>query len=70
MNFDYSEEQQLLADSVRRLLQKDYEFEARRKIVASEEGYSPAIWAKFAEMASRRCRCPRSTAALAAAPST
>ena len=50
MNFDYSEEQQLLADSVRRLLQKDYEFEARRKIVASEEGYSPAIWAKFAEM--------------------
>ena len=34
MNFDYSEEQQLLADSVRRFLQKDYEFEARKKIVA------------------------------------
>jgi alkylation response protein AidB-like acyl-CoA dehydrogenase len=50
MNFDYSEEQQLLADSVRRLLQKDYEFEARRKIVASAEGYSPQVWAKFAEM--------------------
>jgi alkylation response protein AidB-like acyl-CoA dehydrogenase len=50
MNFDYSEEQQLLADSVRRLLQKDYEFEARRKIVASKEGYSPGIWAKVAEM--------------------
>jgi alkylation response protein AidB-like acyl-CoA dehydrogenase len=50
MNFDYSEEQQLLADSVRRLLQKDYEFEARRKIVASAEGYSPKVWATFAEM--------------------
>jgi len=50
MNFDYSEEQQLLADSVRRLLQKDYEFEARKKIVASAEGYSPQVWAKFAEM--------------------
>jgi alkylation response protein AidB-like acyl-CoA dehydrogenase len=50
MNFDYSEEQQLLADSVRRLLSKDYEFEARRKIVASAEGYSPQVWAKFAEM--------------------
>jgi alkylation response protein AidB-like acyl-CoA dehydrogenase len=50
MNFDYSEEQQLLADSVRRLLQKDYEFEARKKIVASAEGYSPQLWAKFAEM--------------------
>jgi len=50
MNFDYSEEQQLLADSVRRLLQKDYEFEARKKIVASTEGYSPQVWSKFAEM--------------------
>jgi alkylation response protein AidB-like acyl-CoA dehydrogenase len=50
MNFDYSEEQQLLADSVRRFLQKDYEFEARKKIVASSEGYSPKVWATFAEM--------------------
>ena len=50
MNFDYSEEQQLLADSVRRFLQKDYEFEARRKILASAEGYSPKVWATFAEM--------------------
>ena len=38
MNFDYNEEQQLLADSVRRFIQKDYEFEARRKIVASAQG--------------------------------
>ena len=32
MNFDYNEEQQLLADSVRRFLQKDYDFEARNVI--------------------------------------
>jgi alkylation response protein AidB-like acyl-CoA dehydrogenase len=50
MNFDYNEEQQLLADSVRRFLQKDYEFEARRKLVASAEGYSDKVWAAFAEM--------------------
>src|SRR3954465_6393557 len=50
MNFDYSEEQQLLADSVRRLLTKDYDFEARKKIVLSAEGYSPQVWSKFAEM--------------------
>jgi alkylation response protein AidB-like acyl-CoA dehydrogenase len=50
MNFDYNEEQQLLADSVRRFLTKDYEFEARRKIVASDEGWSPKVWATFAEM--------------------
>ena len=50
MNFDYSEEQQLLADSVRRLLAKDYDFESRRKIVASEEGWSPEIWRAFAQV--------------------
>ena len=50
MNFDYNEEQQLLADSVRRYLQKDYDFEARRKILASPEGWSERVWATFAEM--------------------
>ena len=50
MNFDYNEEQQLLADSVRRFLAKDDDFEARRRIVASEQGWSPAAWATFAQM--------------------
>ena len=50
MNFDYNEEQQLLADSVRRFLAKDYDFEARKRIVASKDGWSPAIWATMAEM--------------------
>jgi alkylation response protein AidB-like acyl-CoA dehydrogenase len=50
MNFDYNEEQQLLADSVRRFLAKDYDFEARRKIIASKEGWSPAVWSTIAEM--------------------
>ncbi len=50
MNFDYNEEQQLLADSVRRVLAKDYGFEARKQIVASAEGYSRELWATFARM--------------------
>ena len=50
MNFDYNEEQQLLADSVRRFLQKDYDFEARRNILASPEGWSERVWSTFAEM--------------------
>jgi alkylation response protein AidB-like acyl-CoA dehydrogenase len=50
MNFDYNEEQQLLADSVRRFLAKDYDFEARKKIVASAQGYSPQVWATFAQV--------------------
>ena len=36
MKFDYTEEQQLLADSVRRFVSQDYGFDARRKIVRRE----------------------------------
>jgi alkylation response protein AidB-like acyl-CoA dehydrogenase len=49
MNFDYNEEQQLLADSVRRFLQGKYQFEDRRKIIAGE-GWSPQVWATFVEL--------------------
>src|SRR5262245_40760439 len=50
MNFDYNEEQQLLADSVRRYLQKDYGFEQRKTIVHSKDGWSEKVWAQLAEM--------------------
>jgi alkylation response protein AidB-like acyl-CoA dehydrogenase len=50
MNFDYNEEQQLLAASVKRFIDRDYTFETRRKIVASHEGCSDAIWSTFAEI--------------------
>ena len=50
MNFDQTEEQQLLGDSIRKFLAKDYDFERRKKIVASAEGYSEPVWATFAEM--------------------
>ena len=50
MNFDYNEEQQLLADSVKRFIGKDYDFESRKKLVASENGYSDSVWSTFAEM--------------------
>jgi alkylation response protein AidB-like acyl-CoA dehydrogenase len=50
MNFDYNEEQQLLADSVRRFIQKDYGFEARNRNVGSAEGYSESVWDSFAQL--------------------
>jgi alkylation response protein AidB-like acyl-CoA dehydrogenase len=50
MNFDYNEEQQLLAATVKRFIDKDYTFEARKKIVASNDSYSDAIWSTFAEI--------------------
>jgi alkylation response protein AidB-like acyl-CoA dehydrogenase len=50
VNFDYNEEQRLLAESVRRFVAQDYSFEARRRIVDSAEGYSAAIWRTLADL--------------------
>lgn len=50
MDFQLSPEQQELTDSVKRLLDKTYEFEARKRIIASAEGHSPAAWAQLAEL--------------------
>ena len=50
MNFDYSEEQELLADSLRRYLQRDYDFEKRKQIVGSKQGWSEQVWAQLAAL--------------------
>ncbi len=50
MNFDYSEEQRLLADSVQRFVANDYGFEARKRFIASPEGHSPEAWRAMAQM--------------------
>jgi len=50
MNFQYTEEQQLLADSIARLAQEHYDFETRKRILQSAEGYSPEVWSRLAEL--------------------
>jgi alkylation response protein AidB-like acyl-CoA dehydrogenase len=50
MDIQFTEEQELLRSSVQRLLRDRYDFEARRKIVASEEGYGRKQWETFAEL--------------------
>jgi alkylation response protein AidB-like acyl-CoA dehydrogenase len=50
MNFEYSDEQQQLADSLRKLLANDYSFDKRKLILNSSTGGSDAVWAHFAEM--------------------
>jgi alkylation response protein AidB-like acyl-CoA dehydrogenase len=49
MDFSLTEEQQLLKDSVVRFVEKQYDFESRRRIVAAG-GLDEANWALFAEM--------------------
>ena len=50
MNFELTDEQQQLADAVRKLLNSDYGFEQRQAIVRSDSGFSDTIWATFADM--------------------
>lgn len=50
MNFDFSEEQGMLRDSVARFVQDSYSFATRREIAASERGMSPEAWQTFAEL--------------------
>ncbi|WP_315802354.1 acyl-CoA dehydrogenase family protein [Bradyrhizobium sp. SZCCHNS3002] len=50
MDIQFTEEQELLRSSVQRLLRDQYDFEARSKILASEDGFSRKRWAAFAEL--------------------
>jgi pimeloyl-CoA dehydrogenase small subunit len=49
MDFDLSEEQRLLKDSVDGLLGSSYDFEQRKKYMAEKGGWSKGVWGKLAE---------------------
>lgn len=46
----YTEEQQIIADSVQRFLQENYSFDQRQKAITSERGFSQEHWQNFAEL--------------------
>lgn len=50
MNFSFTDEQNLLRESVEKLVAAEYPFEVRRGLAAGEAGFSPALWRKFAEL--------------------
>lgn len=50
MNFNLSEEQSMIKDSVARFIADDYSFEQRTKNVSMEHGFNPATWQTFAEL--------------------
>ncbi len=50
MDFSFTEEQQMLRDSVLRLLQQKYDFDTRQAIVKSDQPWSPEIWEAFCEL--------------------
>lgn len=50
MNFEFTEEQGMLRDSVARFVQDSYDFDTRCKIAASDEAMSRDNWQTFAEL--------------------
>lgn len=50
MNFSQTEEQKMLQESVTRLLERSYGFEARQMLLKSGNPWSPDIWQALAEM--------------------
>ncbi len=50
MDIQLTEEQELLRSSIQRFLREQYDFDERRKIVATDEGWSRKHWKSFAEL--------------------
>jgi alkylation response protein AidB-like acyl-CoA dehydrogenase len=50
MDFTLSEEQQMLADMVQRFVEKEYSFDARRKLADTPAGWSAEHWNTLADM--------------------
>ncbi len=68
MDFDLTQEQQLLADTVQRFLSQRYGFEARRAILKSKEGWSREVWAGLAELGLLTLQVPEEHGGMAPAP--
>jgi alkylation response protein AidB-like acyl-CoA dehydrogenase len=50
MKFRLNEEQQILSDTLNRLLEKHYDFDTRKKLAATERGYSERNWRTFGDL--------------------
>lgn len=50
MDFNFTEEQQMIRDSLARLIREQYDFDTRMKAVRSADGWRPEMWAQIAEL--------------------
>jgi alkylation response protein AidB-like acyl-CoA dehydrogenase len=50
MEFDYSEEQLALQDTLQRFISRDYDFDKRKAVLRSEAGFSSEAWKQYAEL--------------------
>lgn len=50
MDFNFTEEQDMVRDGLTRMVRENYDWETRRAVVASEAGWRPEVWAQLAEL--------------------
>ncbi|GMN14086.1 acyl-CoA dehydrogenase family protein [Altererythrobacter sp. MTPC7] len=50
MDFNFTEEQDMVRDGLSRLVREEYDWETRRGVVNSDSGWRPEIWARLAEL--------------------
>ncbi|HJV84427.1 MAG TPA: acyl-CoA dehydrogenase family protein [Noviherbaspirillum sp.] len=69
MDFTFTEEQQMLLDTTRRFIAKDYGFEARQKIKSNApEGFSRETWQGLADIGLLSLNVPESDGGLGGSP--
>jgi alkylation response protein AidB-like acyl-CoA dehydrogenase len=68
MDFNFSDEQQLLVDTVQRLVRDDYSFEARRDILKSKQGWSRETWQALANLGLTALNVPEEHGGLGSGP--
>ena len=49
MDFNTTDEQTMLRDSLSRWLAANYSFDARQAVVTGDTGWNPRVWKAFAE---------------------
>ncbi|QZD86578.1 acyl-CoA dehydrogenase family protein [Qipengyuania psychrotolerans] len=50
MDFNFTEEQEMVRDGLSRLVREQYDWETRRKATESDAGWRPEIWSQLAEL--------------------
>ena len=68
MDFNFTEEQQLLRDSIAKFAAANYDFDKRRAALKSEAGWNQAAWTAFAEMGLMAAPLPEDFGGLGGGP--
>lgn len=50
MDFNFTDEQNMVRDGISRLIREQYDWDTRREVIASESGWRPELWAQLAEL--------------------